>query len=285
MMHPAELSVHAFLRSAMEGKASMSEEVIQQVATDVAAALNKQFNSGPRDEFRLRMSNIGKPRCQLWYAKNDPETDIDKPTSFMFNMLMGDWSEAMFKGVLRAAGVDFGDNEKVTLKLDDVEINGEYDILLDGNIDDVKSTTPYGFDNKFINYEALEYSDDFGYIPQLIGYAVASGKGVGGWWVINKVNGQFKYVSAENANVEEVMSSIKRTIEYINNDEPFERCFTAEPETYRKKPSGNYKLCKTCSWCDHKKKCWPELQQLPSKVYSGTKAAPLVEYVYVDGEN
>ena len=61
MIHPAELSVHAFLRSAINGKASMSEEVIQQVATDVAAALNKQFNGGPREEFRLRMSNIGRP--------------------------------------------------------------------------------------------------------------------------------------------------------------------------------------------------------------------------------
>ena len=108
MIHPAELSVHAFLRSAINGKASMSQEIIQQVATDVAAALNKQFNGGPREEFRLRMSNIGRPRCQLWFAKNNPETDVQKPTSFMLNMLMGDWTEAMFKGVLRAAGVDFG---------------------------------------------------------------------------------------------------------------------------------------------------------------------------------
>ena len=283
MIHPAELSVHAFLRSAINGKASMSDEIIQQVATDVAAALNKQFNGGPREEFRLRMSNIGRPRCQLWFAKNNPETDVQKPTSFMLNMLMGDWTEAMFKGVLRAAGVDFGDNDKVTLKVGEESINGEYDMVLDGKVDDVKSTTPYGFDNKFASYDSLAYSDDFGYISQLVGYAVAADKDVGGWWVVNKVNGQFKYVTAETANVEEVMESIKGTVDYINNDEPFERCFKAEPETFRKKASGNMKLCKTCSWCDHKKKCWPELQQLPSKVYSGSKAPPLIEYVYVEG--
>ena len=114
MIHPAELSVHSFLRSAIEGKASMSDEIIEQVATDVAAALQKQFNGGPRDEFRLRMSNIGRPRCQLWFAKNDPETDVNKPTSFMLNMLMGDWTEAIFKGVLRASGVEFKDNDNVT---------------------------------------------------------------------------------------------------------------------------------------------------------------------------
>ena len=283
MIHPAEISVHSYLRSAINGTASMSEEIIQQVATDVAAALNKQFNGGPRDEFRLRMSNIGRPRCQLWFSKNNPDTDVQKPTSFMLNMLMGDWTEAMFKGVLRAAGVDFGDNDKVALKVGDATIKGEYDMVLDGKVDDVKSTTPYGYDNKFASYDSLAYSDDFGYVSQLIGYAVASGNDVGGWWVINKVNGQFKYVTAETADVEEVMSSIKGTVDYINNDEPFERCFEAVPETFRKKASGNLKLCKTCSWCDHKKKCWPELKELPSKVYTGSKAPPMVEYISIQG--
>ena len=83
MDHPAEVSVHTFLRKAINGTASMSDEIIQGVATDVAAALNKQFNGGPRDAFRLRMSNIGRPKCQLWFAKNNPDTDIQKPTSFM----------------------------------------------------------------------------------------------------------------------------------------------------------------------------------------------------------
>ena len=35
-------------------------------------------------------------------------------------------------------------------------------------------------------------ADDFGYVAQLVGYAKASGKEVGGWWVINKVNGQLQ---------------------------------------------------------------------------------------------
>tara|TARA_R110000822_G_scaffold129731_1_gene266068 strand:- start:945 stop:1802 length:858 start_codon:yes stop_codon:yes gene_type:complete len=284
MDHPAEVSVHTFLRKAINGTASMSDEIIQGVATDVAAALNKQFNGGPRDAFRLRMSNIGRPKCQLWFAKNNPDTDIQKPTSFMLNMLMGDWTEAMFKGVLRASGVDFGDNDKVVLKVGDTSIKGEYDMVLDGKVDDVKSTTPYGYDNKFSSYDSLAYADDFGYIPQLIGYAVAANKDVGGWWVVNKVNGQFKYVTAENANVDEVMASIKSTVDYINNDEPFERCFSPEPETYRNKASGNMKLCKTCSWCDHKKKCWPEYKELPSKVYKGKKTPPTVEYISLNKE-
>ena len=283
MIHPAELSVHSFLRSAIEGKASMSDEIIEQVAADVVTSLHKQFNGGPRDSFRLRMSNIGKPRCQLWFAKNDPETEENKPTSFMLNMLMGDWSEAIFKGILRASKVDFKDNDNVTLDLGDVSIKGEYDMILDDKVDDVKSTTPWGYDNKFTDYNTLKNADDFGYVAQLVGYAKASGKEVGGWWVINKVNGQFKYVPAEEADSETVLETIKDTVNYINNDEPFERCFEPEEETYRRKPSGNMKLNKTCNWCDHKKKCWPDLQERES-LASQAAIKPVVNYTYIKEE-
>ena len=35
----------------MNGEATMTEEVADQVASDVKAALDKQFNATPRDEF------------------------------------------------------------------------------------------------------------------------------------------------------------------------------------------------------------------------------------------
>ena len=60
------LSLHDALPISMKGEATMTEEVTDLVASDVKAALDKQFNSPPRDEFRLRMSNIGRPKCQLW---------------------------------------------------------------------------------------------------------------------------------------------------------------------------------------------------------------------------
>lgn len=282
MNHPAELSVHSYLRDAIEGKASMSKEVIKAICDDVAAALEKQFNSGPREEFKLRMSNIGRPKCQLWFDKNNPETDIQKPTAFMLNMLMGDWTEAIFKGLLRAAKVEFEDNDRVTLKLEGgAEVSGEYDMVMDGAIDDVKSASPWSYTHKFVDADTLHKGDSFGYIPQLIGYSEAAKKKVGGWWVVNKGNGHFKYVSAASLDKEAVLDQIKETHDYITNDEPFERCFTAEPETYRGKSSGNLKLSKQCSFCDHKKKCWPELQVLPSKVYQGKQTPPDVEYTHV----
>ena len=283
MQHVAEIAVHSFLRDVLDGKASMSEEVIDKVAQDVKEALTKQFvaDTEPR-KFKLRMSNIGRPTCQLWFDKNDPEDKTPLPPHFLINMIIGDIVEAVFKGLLRAAEVDFKDNDSVTLKLKDgTEIKGEYDMVLDGKVDDVKSASPWSYDNKFSSFEALNSGDGFGYIPQLVGYAEAEGAPVGGWWVVNKVNGAFKYVSAANVDKEKVLDEMKDTVAYIDEDKPFKRCFEAEAETFRTKLTGNIKLNKMCGFCDYKKRCWPELQTLPS-VMSKAKEPPMVDYVHVE---
>jgi len=281
MNHPAELAVYTFLQLAMDGKAKMTDEVTDMVASDVKAALNKQFNSGPRDEFRLRMSNIGKPKCQLWFEKNDPEDKTPLPPHFLMNMILGDIVEAVFKGLLRAAGQDFNDNENVTLKLPNgQEIKGEYDMEMNGRIDDVKSASKWSYENKFSDLQSLQSKDSFGYVAQLVGYATAAGKDVGGWWVVNKADGQFKYVDASEVNREEVLGEIQELVDYIDNDEPFERCFEPVPETYYKKPSGNIVLSGDCKFCSFKHKCHPTLQTLPSRV-SKSANPPLVDYVFV----
>ena len=281
MNHPAELAIYSFLQKALAGEANMTEAVTKQVAADVEAALNKQFNSPPRGDFRLRMSNIGKAPCQLWFEKNDPEDRRPFPPHFLMNMILGDIVEAVFKGLLRAVDQEFKDNEIVTLKLPNgQEIKGEYDMEMDGKIDDVKSASPWSYKNKFESFEALNKDDSFGYVSQLVGYAEAAGEDVGGWWVVNKGNGEFKYVDASEVDKEAVLEGIQATVDYIENDEPFKRCYEAVPETYFKKPSGNLVLNSKCHWCDFKHKCW-DLQELPSRVYKGKKEAPLVEYVLV----
>jgi hypothetical protein len=285
MNHPAEIAVYDLLQKATAGEASMSEEVIKQIASDVEAAMHKQFNSGPRDEFKLRMSNLGKPTCQLWFEKNDPEGKTDFPPHFMMNMLIGDIVEAVFKGLLRAAHVDFDDNDKVTLNLaDGTEINGEYDMVMDGKVDDVKSASPWSYKNKFASVEELQKNDSFGYVAQLVGYAEAADKEVGGWWVVNKGTGEFKYVDASAVDRSAVLEDIQATVTYIESDKPFKRCFEAIPETHYRKPTGNFKLDpKTCGFCAFKHKCWPALRTLPA-VKSTAKEPPMVDYVLLNEE-
>jgi hypothetical protein len=284
MNHPAELAVFEYLGKAVNGETSMAEDIRKQVASDVEAALEKQFSSGPRDKFRLRMSNIGRPTCQLWFEKNDPEDKTPLPPHFLINMIIGDIVEAVFKGLLRAAEVDFKDNDNVTLKLGDgTEIKGEYDMVLDGRVDDVKSASPWSYKNKFVNLESLAKSDSFGYISQLVGYAKAAELDVGGWWVVNKANGEFKYVDASSVDEPTVMQEIEETVEYINEDKPFERCFEAIPETHFRKLTGNLKLGSECGFCSFKHKCWPNLQTRTA-VMSKAKTPPMVDYVLLSPE-
>ena len=102
MNHPAELAVYSFLQLAMQGKAKMSNEVAAQVASDVEAALEKQFNSGPRDEFRLRMSNIGRYPCQLQMYLDLPGSPASSPLLMLFLYLSSICNPSLFIEFLSA---------------------------------------------------------------------------------------------------------------------------------------------------------------------------------------
>jgi len=279
MNHPAELALHQYMENAANGKSTMSDDTIKQIGQDVMDAVQRQFGGGnKRGEFRLRMSNIGRPTCQLWFEKNQPEKALPLPTTFVMNMMLGDIVEAVFKGLLTEAGVEYEDAEQVTLKVDDdTSINGTYDIVIDGAVDDVKSASNWSYQNKFESFDKLAAHDSFGYVGQLAGYAKASGKRAGGWWVVNKANGQFKYVPATGLDIDKEMKHIKQTAQTIK-DNKFERCFDAVPETFRGKPTGNTVLNENCIFCAYRFSCWPTLEERPA-VMSQAKEPKTVAYI------
>ena len=278
MHHPAELALHQYMENAVKGKSAMSDDTIEQVADDVADAIKRQFGSGKtRGDFRLRMSNVGRPTCQLWYEKNKPEVALPFPTTFVMNMMIGDIVEAVFKGLLKEAGVKYNDTEKVTLDLGTTSINGSYDIVINDAVDDIKSASDWSYRNKFESYDTLAAGDGFGYIGQLAGYAKASGKRVGGWWVVNKANGQFKYVPASGLDIDEEINKIKATVTTVEENK-FERCFEPVPEKFRGKETGNQILNDGCRFCAYRFDCWSELTERPA-VKSQAKNPPTVSYI------
>ena len=278
MNHPAELALHQYMENAVKGKSSMADDTIKQVASDVAFALKRQFGGGSkRDKFGLRMSNVGRPTCQLWYDKNKPEAAIPLPTTFVMNMMLGDIVEAVFKAILKEAGVKYEDTDKVSLDLGDDSVSGSYDLIIDGAVDDIKSASDWSYRNKFDSYESLAGKDGFGYVPQLAGYAKATAKRAGGWWVINKANGKFKYLPASGLNVDEEINKIKQTISKVKENK-FERCFEPVPETFRGKPTGNKVLNDGCKFCSYRFDCWDSLTELPA-VKSQAKNPPMVSYI------
>jgi hypothetical protein len=256
----------------------MSEAIIDKVASDVKEGLDKQFNGGPRDKFKLRMSNIGRPICQLWFEKNRPEEKAPLPEQFMMNMMLGDIVEAVFKGILRTAGVEFQDNEYVSLDLGGGRrpIKGEYDLVMAGRVDDVKSASDYSYTKKFVDLETLQASDPFGYVAQLVGYATAAGKKVGGWWVVNKANGHIKYVPATGLDVDVEVAKLNETAKTVEAN-VFKRCFEPARESYRGNLSGNKILPEGCKFCDFRFSCF-DIDEQPSLV-SQAKTLPVVAYI------
>lgn len=276
------MMIHQYLENATSGKSAMSQENIEQVATDIKDALNRQFNTKREDKFRLRMSNIGRPSCQLWFEKNKPETALPKPTTFVMNMMIGDIVEAVFKAVLREANVKFEDTDNVTLELDeDTKISGSYDLVMNDSVDDIKSASDWSYKYKFDSYESLHSGDSFGYVGQLAGYAKALGKKAGGWWVLNKANGLFKYVRA-HIDMDKELDKIKNNIKATESKE-LVRCFEPEPETFRGKPTGNMVLNKNCTFCSYRQSCWETLKELPAQM-SQAKEPKMVQYVSLKGE-
>ena len=283
MKHPSEIALHQYLDDATNGKSSMSAKTIAGIKKDIGEALKRQFGSRTkRRKFQLRMSNVGRPSCQLWFEKNQPEKSDPLPTTFVMNMMLGDIVEAVFKGLMKEAKIKFEDSDKVYLNLADEKVSGTYDLVLDDAVDDIKSASDWSYRNKFESFDTLSADDAFGYVGQLAGYAKALGKKAGGWWVVNKANGSFKYVPAENIDVDNEVKKLEENVKVVKSN-VFKRCYESEEETFRGKPTGNRVLGKTCSFCRYKHSCWENLQELPS-LLSKAKEPKIVSYVSIRKE-
>ena len=283
MKHPSEIALHQYLDDATNGKSSMSAKTIAGIKKDIGEALKRQFGSRTkRRKFQLRMSNVGRPSCQLWFEKNMPEKSDPLPPTFVMNMMLGDIVEAVFKGLMKEAKIEFKDSDKVYLNVADEKVSGTYDLVLNDAVDDIKSASDWSYRNKFESFDTLYSDDAFGYVGQLAGYAKALGKKAGGWWVVNKANGSFKYVPAENIDVDNEVKKLEENVKVVKSN-VFKRCYESEEETFRGKPTGNRVLSKTCSFCRYKHSCWENLQELPS-LLSKAKEPKIVSYVSIRKE-
>lgn len=261
MPHKYEVLVKEYMAKMSAGETPpVDTALIDQACEDFRNALLKQFSRENQD-FVVRMSNVGRPRCQLWWQKNHPEK-ADKPSyDFIMKMLLGDTIEVLSLLLMRAAGVPVESyHGKVELPLQGHTIKGEYDVVIDGKVWDIKSASPFAFEHKFKSFEDVKNDDSFGYVAQGFGYANAAGMPFGGWIVVNKSTGQWKFVEATEDLGEEHKVKAQAVSDYIATDAPFERCFEDEPEFFRKSPTGNRIVAKECSFCDYKYHCWPNLQ-------------------------
>lgn len=270
-IHQAKLL--SFLSKAANEGVEMPSQLLDEFSTLARKALEKHFSDKDEEEFRLRMSNVGKPLCQLqMQAKNTEEEPKDY--SFKMRMIIGDILEAVLITLIKASGIEVKNiHKKVELKNKDIDIKGEFDIELSDGIYDIKTVSPYAFDHKFNSdnaFENIKSSDTFGYVTQGYAYGEAAKLPFKGWIAINKSTGQINFAEAPDDDKEkkEVLNALKKTHRSIHNGKPFKRCFSDVKETYYSKPTGNRVLGFECSYCPFKFSCWKDLEfkrQLSSK--------------------
>jgi hypothetical protein len=287
MLSVLEGRIHATLMELSNGGSVECPDTLKAEAVkQFAAALDKQFT--PRDPaFRVRMSNIGRPLCQLQMEKaGAPRTPM--PYNHIVRMLIGDCVEIIMRMVLEMSGTNVtSDGDSVELNVSGHTIKGDSDLDIDGAVYDVKSSSPWAYKNKWAKgFEGLLEEDSFGYVGQLYGYADAQDKKPGGWVVVDKSSGEVSVVevSATPEQEQHIRHNRKHIVESIYQDAPFMRCFDAEEETYYRKPTGEMIVPKQCSMCSYIRPCWPEANFRQS-TSSTAKAPPYKWYLEAASDN
>ena len=206
----------------------------------------------------LRMSSIGKPcERQLWYSVNTPEEGEDLPPQAYMKFLFGDLCELLLLFLVEASGhtVEGTQDEQ------EIEgIKGHRDAVIDGVVVDVKSASTYSF--KKFQEGTLSENDSFGYIDQIQSYLYAgqtddkvTDKDRAAFLVLDKTLGHLCLDIHERKDLpyDKIFTHKK---EVVNSDKVPPRGFDPEPDG----ASGNQKLPTNCSYCDFKRKCYPNLR-------------------------
>ena len=278
-----EMHIHSFLQRLQKNEAKIPKELIDECSNSINNWLNTQDERGNRGKFTLRMSNLGKPICQLYHDKKGTDKKVRDAELVPVRFATGALVEAWLFMIIKASGLNVeGSHVPVTLDVSGSQISGELDIIIDGVIYDVKTASASGFHKFEQGFEAVLADDPFGYVVQGYSYAKAAGKPFGGWIVLNKSSSKIVVCETPVDGGRAEKAALKRaavTVKKIKTDAPYERAFSAVEELFKKKPTGNEKLNRTCGYCDYKFDCWPNL--ITHKAALSEAKSPAIEY-YTD---
>ena len=275
-MNTILLKVQQYLDNVSKNPVQLDKQLVQEFGEACKNALLKQFEETRRDKFETRMSNIGRPLCQLQMEAKGIKGEGQSYNVKMRNTF-GDMIEALAILVMKSAGVDIkNEQKKVTYKFNGDKIEGRQDVEIDGKVWDIKSASPYSFEKKFGEaggFNEVVREDSFGYASQGFLYGESQDKKFGGWIVINKSTGEWTVCEtpfAVEEHKQKALKLAKDNFKALKDNVPFKKCYDDVAETFRSKPTGNRVLGFVCSYCPYKLPCWgSKLQLLPQQQSKG----------------
>ena len=280
--------VQQYLGKASKESVKLDKGLVEEFGEACKNALLKQFEDQRRNKFEPRMSNIGRPLCQLQMEAKGVKGE-GQPYNVKVRNTFGDIIESLAIFIMKSAGVNIkNEQKKVKYKFNGNEIEGKQDVEIDEKIWDIKSASPYSFEKKFGEeggFLEVVKEDSFGYASQGFLYGESQNKEFGGWIAINKSTGEWT-VCETPAMIEphktEALKKAKDNLKALKDKVPFKRQYDDIAETFRSKPTGNRVLGFVCSYCPYKLPCWGSKLQLLQQQQSKGKNPKWVWYTEVN---
>ena len=280
--------VQQYLGKASKESVKLDKRLVEEFGEACKNALLKQFEDQRRNKFEPRMSNIGRPLCQLQMEAKGVKGE-GQPYNVKVRNTFGDIIEALAIFIMKSAGVNIkNEQKKVKYKFNGSEVEGKQDVEIDEKIWDIKSASPYSFEKKFGEeggFLEVVKEDSFGYASQGFLYGESQNKKFGGWIAINKSTGEWT-VCETPAMIEphktEAIKKAKDNLKALKDKVPFKKQYDDIAETFRGKPTGNRVLGFVCSYCPYKLPCWGSKLQLLQQQQSKGKNPKWVWYTEVN---
>jgi hypothetical protein len=280
--------VQQYLGKASKESVKLDKGLVEEFGEACKNALLKQFEDQRRNKFETRMSNIGRPLCQLQMEAKGVKGE-GQPYNVKVRNTFGDIIESLAIFIMKSAGVNIkNEQKKVKYKFNGNEIEGKQDVEIDEKIWDIKSASPYSFEKKFGEeggFLEVVKEDSFGYASQGFLYGESQNKEFGGWIAINKSTGEWT-VCETPAMIEphktEALKKAKDNFKALKDKVPFKKQYDDIAETFRGKPTGNRVLGFVCSYCPYKLPCWGSKLQLLQQQQSKGKNPKWVWYTEVN---